>query len=195
MSEEKISLLPEEIAIDTVKTNLNTAESETARAILYVAPGGYVKGHSHSIESKNKYSEVYIIIKPNADRTDYTVEVHNVAGSNSPTGTLEHSIEQSDVPQICIAIKKGQEDGLWTDWVEQHTNPKAYLKKLDLEISLENGLIYIVSHPDKNQESEKVIINFNRDSITYCSSQNEFKTLSDLKKKDLSPSEYCSPTK
>ena len=166
-----ISLLPKEIAKNTMKTSLAedpSRHNETARAILYVPQGGSVYEHSHDKES-NADSEVYILIKPNKDGKTYTLEVLDVAGSNSPTGTITHSIEPSDESKIAIAIKRGQRDGLWSDYTK---DGETFIRNLGFKIKL-FGESIIISSTTQEQDSETVTITPNRDWIRYFSLEAE----------------------
>lgn len=157
--------------------------NETARAILYVPSGGSVYEHSHDKEF-NPDSEVYIMIKPNKDGKSYTLEVLDVAGSNSPTDKTSHSIEPSDEPQIGIAIKRGQDDGLWSDYtIDGETiDGETFIRNLGFQITL-LGESIILSSTTQEQVSETVTITPSRDLIRYFSLEaEEHNTLGGLTK-------------
>ena len=182
MNSPRISLLPEEIgeekiAENTMKVELIPTKSETERAILYVAPEGCVYDHSH----EGSDSELYFIIELNEDGSDYTVTVDDVAGLNSPTGKLNHSIKTSDKPKTAIAIKRGQKPGLWNDY-NNNKDGKDYLRKLGFNITvLSEELLIISSNHDLIPDGEQVIINLLKNQITYCSMFDKvFGTLSGL---------------
>lgn len=164
-----ISLLPKDIAKNTMKVSLAedpSRQNETARAILYVPPGGCVYKHSH--DESNPDSEVYIMIIINSDRTGYTVKGLEVAGNNSPTETDSHSIESSDQPQICIAIKRSQISGLWNDYAEK--NPESFLEALGFKLELSNNFLKVTSTVP-GHEPEIVTIYDKKNMITYSTTQ------------------------
>ena len=162
---QRISLLPDDIAINTMKATLDENPIETARAILYVAIGGQVFEHTHDTDS-----EIYLIIEPNEDRSDFTVDVRNVVGNNSPTSQKSHSIEQSEQPRIAITTKRSQADKLWDyDWKKYSQNGKGFLEALGFQIQLSDSFLKITSTvPD--HKPEIVTIYDKIGMITYSSS-------------------------
>ena len=164
VNEKKCTLLPLDKGEKVIKIDLNHNESETARAILYVAPDGFVREHSHA-KQDNADSEVYIdLMDIVAHGTRQMQTVPEVAGDNSPTGRLKHSIEPSQQPQVFLAIKKGQKQSAWKDF---ERNLPAYLHSLHFGCSLTDGnLLNIISLGAKNEE-EFVVIDLAAKQVNY----------------------------
>ncbi len=166
---QHISLLLAEIANQTVKVTLTPDKklNESARVILYLPAGSEVYEHSHAAE-KNGASEVYI------DLRDYVLNglakmqtKPEVAGSNSPTGRILHSITKSDKPQVYLAIKRGQEQNAWQDLSQ---NLPAYLKALNIQCSLTKEGVLTIELPvtvDKVTRKETVVIDLVNQTIAY----------------------------
>lgn len=170
------TLLPNEIGEGVIKISLQNNSSETARAILFVSPNGCVYEHSHDTD-KNKDSEIYIdlleIVKNGVKQLNVLPEV---AGSNSPTGKKEHSIQKSNRPQIILAIKKGQEEDAWREFFSDF---ESYFQSLGITC-LQNGDNIIITSNATGEVEESVTINTVRNSVTYCGNNQEFVTLSGL---------------
>lgn len=133
-------LLPENIGRDVIKINLDKGKNENARVILFVPKGGCVFPHSHA-SNKNKDSEVYIDLLKILKQGIKNIETPVVAGSNSPTDTLEHEIINSEEPQIILAIKKTQDKG---EWDEFNADFEGYFNGLNVKVeSLDKEIIRI----------------------------------------------------
>ena len=163
----RCTLLPDTIGENVIKIQLNPNKDETARAILFVTKGGQVYNHTHS-GTKNLDSEVYINL--------LNVGVREVAGDNSPTKRIEHSIEKSDKPQIILAIKKGQAPGEWDSFKKDFE--EYFYGDLDVDVQpYGNNSIKITVKGEK----ESIIINLKTNSVLYSDEINqEFVTLEGL---------------
>lgn len=164
-NQAKCSLLPKQIGDKAIKVTLDNDKKagETARVILFVPAGGYVAEHSHAAE-KNSDSEVYIdlleIINKGVDRMRKLPEV---AGSNSPTGKLVHSVQKSNQPQVFLAIKKDQSKKAWNDFA---VDIVWYLKTLNFGCLLEGNKLIVRSNAVKDRK-EVVEIDLVKNKINY----------------------------
>ncbi len=161
----KCALLPDKIADKVMKVTLEKDHKagETARAILFVPKGSCVYPHSHSQE-QNPDSEVYIDLLEVARKgLDRLSKFPEVAGSNSPTYKLIHSIEKSNQPQVFLAIKKGQQKDAWNDF---KVDIVWYLKTLNLVPVLEGNKIIIKSNPIK-EKKEIVEVDMVKNKVNY----------------------------
>lgn len=170
-NQKKCTLLPEDKGHKVIKVDLvpDKAQGETARAILYVVPNGYVIEHSHE-KTKNKDSEVYIdlldIARNGVDKMHSYVDV---AGSNSPTGMLKHRIEDRFQPQVYLAIKKGQDKNAWQGLDK---DVKGYLHGLHFGCGLYGNTINLVSN-SLGKNKEFVAIDFETNKVSYIGSSQE----------------------
>ena len=172
METSKCTLLPENLGEKVVKIDLDAGFKEDARALLFVAPSGFVKEHAHNGE---KPSELYV------DLTDYALHgaekmryQPEVAGFDSPTGRMEHSIEPIDYPRVVLAIKKSRH--MFDNWRDfQNLQLDDYLNKLNimLELDKKDGIFFLNSHGKDQFTGEDrtttVSIDFNKDSVCYLS--------------------------
>lgn len=176
MSNRNCILLPNEIGEGVIKISLQKDSSETARVILFVTANGCVYEHSHDIEN-NSDSEIYI------DLLDLTRKGINnlsvlpeVAGSNSPTGRIKHSIQKSNYPQVILAIKKGQEEDAWNEFSR---NFETYFQSLGVTCCQDRNRIIITSD-STGERQESIIIDTERNSVIYSGNNQEFVTLDEL---------------
>ena len=172
METSKCTLLPENLGEKVVKIDLDAGFKEDARALLFVAPSGFVKEHAHNGE---KPSELYV------DLTDYALHgaekmryQPEVAGFDSPTGRMEHSIEPIDYPRVVLAIKKSRH--MFDNWRDfQNLQLDDYLNKLNImfELDKKDGIFFLNSHGKDQFTGEDrtttVSIDFNKDSVCYLS--------------------------
>ena len=104
MNQKRCTLLPDTMGEKVIKVTLDhdKKSGETARAILFVPANGFVREHSHA-KQDNADSEVYIdLLDIVAHGTRQMQTVPEVAGDNSPTGRLKHSIEPSQQLQVLL---------------------------------------------------------------------------------------------
>ena len=169
----RCTLLPDTIGENVIKIELYPDKDETARAILFVTKGGQVFNHTHN-GTKNLDSEVYINL--------LNVQTREVAGDNSPTKKIEHSIEKSEKPQIILAIKKGQTPGEWDEFKKDFE--EYFYGNLDVDVQpYGNNSIKITVKGVK----ENIIINLETNSVVYSDGINqEFVTLEGLLRKRTS---------
>ena len=172
METSKCTLLPENLAEKVFKIDLDAGVKEDARALLFVAPSGFVKEHAHNGE---KPSELYV------DLTDYALHgaekmryQPEVAGFDSPTGRMEHSIEPIDYPRVVLAIKKSRH--MFDNWRDfQNLQLDDYLNKLNImfELDKKDGIFFVNSYGKDQFTGEDrtttVSIDFNKDSVCYLS--------------------------
>ena len=157
--------MPKQIGDKAIKIILDNDKKagETARVILFVPAGGYIAEHSHAAE-KNLDSEVYIdLLEITNKGVDRMRKLPEVAGSNSPTGKLVHSVQKSDQPQVFLAIKKDQSDKAWNDFA---VDIVWYLKTLNLGCVLEGNKLIVRSHANKDRK-EVVEIDLVKNKINY----------------------------
>ena len=160
-----------------IKITLDESKSENARVILYVTEGGYVYPHSHD-KTQNPDSEVYIdLLKILQDGIEDLTELPEVAGSNSPTEQLRHGIVVSYHPQIVLAIKKGQEQGIWDDF---NNDFASFFQSLCFTVKQDGDKITITSNAN-GERKESITINIKSKSVTYFNGiEQEFVTLNGL---------------
>ena len=163
----KCTLLPDKIANKVIKVQLNSDESETARAILIIPAGSEVYDHSHE-KDKNPDSEVYINLLEMLNLgIDNINQLPEVAGSNSPTKTIEHGIHQSSDSKVILAIKKGQEEGLWNNL---NNNYEEYFNNLGVIVNKDkdkdSNIIKVISKVQEREE-EVITVDIERNSVTY----------------------------
>ena len=177
MSNERCTLLSETIGKEVIKTTLDKSESENARVILYITKGGCIYSHSHD-KTQNPDSEVYIDLLKIFEKGVYNLtELPEIAGSNSPTSKLEHSIEQRNYPQIILAIKKGQEQGIWDNFSNDFVR---YFQSLGVTVKQNGDKIRITSNANGTRE-EVITINIKTKTITYFNGiEQEFVSLDSL---------------
>lgn len=170
-NQNRCTLLPNIIGEKVIKITLecDKAAAETARAVLFVTPGGFVKEHSHQI-GQNPDSEVYInlfnIVNQGTSKVNIKPEV---AGSNSPTGKLKHSIEKSNRPQIYLAIKKGQNKEAWQTFSNDF---EEYLQNLHFGCSVYGNQLSIFSNGNPKKK-EFVAIDFVNNRVKYLDSNKD----------------------
>lgn len=177
--ESHCSLLSEKLGENIIQIVLNCDEKngETGREIYFVAPGGFVKKHSHAA-NRNLDSEVYINI---LDIMQYGVKnlkiLPEVAGNNSPTKRLEHSIEKSTRPQVYLVIKKAQFNV--KAWDQLNQDFSNYLKTLHFACVLEKNILSLVSTVDPKKQ-EFVDIDLAKYSVNYlCNNMNDVQNIID----------------
>lgn len=179
MNSKRCVLLPHKIGNGVIKISLDKSPSENARVILFVPQNGCVYEHSHD-QNDNPDSEVYIDLLQMIKSEDK--DVPEIAGSNSPTGTTKHSIGKKEEPQIILAIKKGQEKGIWEDLKSDF---RKYFQELDVTCQQNEDTITITSG-GTGEKKEVVTINTKRNSVIYFSQeQQEFVTLEGLQKGEV----------
>lgn len=150
------SLLPSDISEKVIKVDLDQAYNETARSLLIVTPNGSIKEHTHQEgyrpDGRKIDSEIYI------DLLDYAVngpdKMKNkpeVAGSNSPTGRLQHSVEPSQQARVILAIKRGQLGHEWQDLA--NLNLADFIEKLNIkcEYDQKQGMFSFNSSANKER--------------------------------------------
>lgn len=171
-TKNKCTLLPTKLGEKVIKINLDAERTEKARSLLFVAPNGFVKEHTHDEE---KHSELYIDLTDyalhGADKMRYQPEV---AGFDSPTGRTKHSIEPTDYPRVVLAIKKSHYTFCnWRDF--QNLQLDDYLNKLNImfELDKKDGIFFVNSYGKDQFTGEDrtttVSIDFNKDSVCYLS--------------------------
>ena len=162
-NQPKCSLLPEAMGEKVVKINLDHPHDETARAILFVPARGFVREHSHAVE-QNPDSEVYLDLLDIAQNGVKNLQHKpEVAGVNSPTGKLVHSIAANEQPQVYLAIKKSQKAQAWR---ELEADLPAYLHSLHFGCSILDKRLNIVSNGAKDRQ-EFVVIDFEKNQVNY----------------------------
>ena len=155
---KNISVLSAELGQYVVKVTLepNKALSETDRVILIVLKGGQVFKHPHTLAKQNTSptegnpslvkgnpsSELYTFINNWIRMGVDKMPIPEVAGENSPTGLTEHAIGVANETQVILAIKKGQEPGLWQTFSQ---NPRKYLQNMGFGCSLVGCKLNMIS--------------------------------------------------
>lgn len=169
-------MLLKKVGEKVIKIDLdkNEGKGEIARALLFVAPHGFVKEHYHQEttdpETNNPDSELYW------DLLDYSVNgpekikhKPEVAGNNSPTGRLKHSIEASEKPQVYLAIKKGQMPNAWKDF--SNMNLADYKNSLNIEFEYDQENNTFMFDSRTNDRVNAVNIDLTNNAVSYLSKE------------------------
>lgn len=176
----RISLLPVEKGKNVIKVTLDPRAGENECALLYVPArsnqipeGGQVINHRHENDS-----EIYIPLN-DIQCDDYgfmsVPRKPEIAGKNSPTNLMEHSIKPSDQARVYFAIKRSNKQGAWKDYTDNSMH--KFLSSLNFAVGdwidernrKKKGLEFNLLEQNKNGVERKVgvRIDFNSNRVIY----------------------------
>ena len=165
-TKKNCTLLPKELGEKVIKINLTTDKGEISRELLFVTKGGFIKEHSHAGEKQpsESYFDLIDYAENGAENMQHKPEV---AGVNSPTGLLQHGIEQSNQPRVILAIKKDQSSKAW----EGFDNLDEFLENCNVRFTFDkkSGEFFFMSRGLNEFTGERIVnsvkIDFTKNSV------------------------------